>query len=101
VQREQGPLPAAGVASRVDDDPPDPGLERTSTAIASPFSHGLREGLLNGVFAEWRITCDRRGGAAELGSPRAVKLFEVVDHHPSDAPDGLDSLRVELFDAIA
>jgi hypothetical protein len=97
AQAEQGAPLAARVARRVDDDPPDPRFERAAAAIAAPFPHGLGESLLHGIFAERGVTCDRGGGPAELGSPRAVELFEVVDHHPSDAPDEVDSLRREPF----
>jgi hypothetical protein len=82
------------VPGGVDDDPPDPCFERAAAAVAAPLPHGLGEGLLHGVFAKRGITCDRCRGPTELGSLRAVELLEVVDHHPSDAPDEVDSLRL-------
>src|SRR4029453_6092362 len=58
------------------------------------FAHSLGESVLYGVLAACAVTCDRSGRPEELGSPRAVELFEDVDHHPSDAPDEVDSFTV-------
>jgi hypothetical protein len=97
VQGEQRAPLAAGVAGRVDDDPPDPRFQRAAATVTAPFPHGLRERVLHGLLAKRAVTCDRRSRPAVLGSLRAVKLFEVVDHHPSDAPDEVDSLRLAVL----
>jgi hypothetical protein len=42
-------------------------------AVAASFLHGPGESVLYGGLRDGAVACDRRGGLAELGSPRAVQ----------------------------
>jgi hypothetical protein len=48
-------------------------LSKTAHRGSCFVSARLGESVLYGVLGEAAVTCDRRGGPAELGSPRAVR----------------------------
>src|SRR5437763_1393743 len=82
-----------GRARRVDDDPPDPRLERAGAAEAARISDRSGERLLHDVGADLAVARDRRGNAAELLESRAVEGFQPVDHLDVRRARGLDFFR--------
>ena len=80
LRRQVGRPAAASIARCVDDDSPDPGLERATPAVVAPSPHRARERLLHRVTAELAIACDRGGSTPELRQLRAVQSLELVAH---------------------
>src|SRR4051794_12360595 len=84
--------PATGIASRVDDDPPDPRLERPPAVEPAPCAHRSGERILYCVMAEVDVPCNRGGDAPELGQMLAIQKLELVDHLTVRRPATTNSL---------
>jgi hypothetical protein len=68
--------PAALAARRIEDDPPQPRLERSLAAEVGAAPDGQREALLNRLVAELAVAADGCGHPAELCEPRPVDAFD-------------------------
>ena len=77
--RRRRPAPAC-VTCGVDDDPPDPRLERALAAEAAALPHRARECFLHRVAAELPVARDAGRDAAELRQPGAVERLELGEH---------------------
>jgi hypothetical protein len=69
--------PGRLVAGGVDDDPPQPSLERAGTPIALPETNRLRKGVLNRVGGQVDIARDRRSDVQEASVVAAIDGFDL------------------------
>ena len=75
----RGRLGAELLQHCVDDDPPDPRLERAIAAEAAPFPDRSRESVLDGVVRALLVPCDR-GRDAEKGTEAvAIQRLQLAE----------------------
>lgn len=73
-------------AGRIDDNPPQPRLERSLPAEVSPPAHGKRKPILDSVAGKLAIAADRGRHPAELGQARAIDAFDRLETRLGGVP---------------